>query len=187
MNLSSFRGQATLYGAAGKKEPTDFTGADDIIKIGLTKVTRSADDRVDDYVRDGCVDAGVVHFLFDSHSNGVLIPFHAKAFETVVHFLVRRRICESGAAAVYEKPTLTAPFHDFYSQIRTFKGTRLFTGACKCGAVHREFFEAKYREVEDMGDARELKMMQLGECFVHLLLEWVDENIEAPAAPADEE
>ena len=92
MDLDSFRGRAILYGAAGKKVLTDFAGADDVIKIGLTKTTRSAADRVNDYVRNGCVNAGVVHFLFDDDSYGVLIPFHAKAFETVVHFLVRRRI-----------------------------------------------------------------------------------------------
>ena len=53
--------------------------------------------------------------------------------------------------------------------------------------MHREFFEAKYWEPEDMGDMRELKLMQLGECFVHLLQEWVNENIEAPEATTDEE
>ena len=84
MDLDSFRGRAILYGAAGKKVLTDFAGADDVIKIGLTKTTRSAADRVNDYVRNGCVNAGVVHFLFDDDSYGVLIPFHAKAFETVV-------------------------------------------------------------------------------------------------------
>ena len=90
MDLPSFRSASILYGIGGEKVPDaeGITETSDIIKVGLTGLDRSAAARVGDYVRSKCIAPGVVHFLFDSESDGVLIEFNGKAFETVTHFMV---------------------------------------------------------------------------------------------------
>ena len=101
MDLSSFRAASILYGIGGEKVPDSegITDTSDIIKVGLTGPGRSAAARVGDYVRSKCIAPGVVHFLFDSESDGVLIEFNGKAFETVTHFMVgvilRSRACRN--------------------------------------------------------------------------------------------
>ena len=174
MDLPSFRSASILYGIVGEKVPDaeGITDTSDIIKVGLTGLDRSAAARVGEYVRSKCIAPGAVHFLFDSESDGALIDFNGKAFETVTHFMV--------SVMFHCALFATAPHRGNNLQIRTFSLTRVYSGSCKCGSNHREFFEIGESYAFDTDDGRELQLMQIGECFVYLLQEWVKENVEPP-------